>query len=136
MRGIIIGAAPGFDPELLKSHVRPEDYVICADGGYDYALRAGIVPNVFLGDMDSVHSQDISASRVIRLSPQKDDTDSYTAARVGLEAGCRRMGENCRTGYRMRTAEALYDPLAPERLVLLSDRSIGGNGGFRKGLPI
>ena len=89
MRGIIIGAAPGFDPELLKSHVRPEDYVICADGGYDYALRAGIVPNVFLGDMDSVHSQDISASRVIRLSPQKDDTDSYTAARVGLEAGCR-----------------------------------------------
>ena len=58
MRGIIIGAAPGFDPELLNSHVRPEDYVICADGGYDYALRAGIVPNVFLGDMDSVHSQD------------------------------------------------------------------------------
>ena len=30
------------------------DFILCADGGYDYAEAAGIKPDMLIGDLDSI----------------------------------------------------------------------------------
>lgn len=49
--------------------------IICADGGYDNALMCGLVPDVVIGDMDSVKAEDIKAEKII-YPARKDCTDS------------------------------------------------------------
>ncbi len=71
--------------------VAEESLVICADGGYDQALKNGIRPDVVLGDFDSVkarnfHDQDFE---VITYPAEKDATDTMLAAEEALKRGCR-----------------------------------------------
>lgn len=63
------------------------DLVIAADAGYQTCLQAGIVPDLLLGDFDSMEAP-ADFSRVHRLPVEKDDTDTLAALRTGLEAGC------------------------------------------------
>lgn len=66
---------------------REGDMVIAADAGYQTCLQAGIVPDLLLGDFDSMEAP-ADFSRVRRLPVEKDDTDTLAALRTGLEAGC------------------------------------------------
>jgi thiamine pyrophosphokinase len=52
---LILGSAP-MRPEDVRTLANDSDLVICADGGGDAALAAGIVPALILGDMDSLSS--------------------------------------------------------------------------------
>lgn len=71
--------------------VRPceGDLVIAADGGYKYLQQEGIMPDVLLGDFDSL---DIVPEHrnLIRHSPIKDDTDMALAAAYGQAQGLHR----------------------------------------------
>ena len=80
-----------FDP-------KPEDLTIAADGGYDYAVEAGIVPDIVLGDFDSV-KREIN-SDAIRLNPVKDVTDTFAAVETGLGKGYKFFEMYCCTGGR------------------------------------
>jgi thiamine pyrophosphokinase len=64
----------------------PGDLVIAADGGYDHLLRLGIMPDLIIGDMDSV-SSDVSGAEVLRFPKKKDETDMHLAYLVGKEKG-------------------------------------------------
>jgi thiamine pyrophosphokinase len=52
----IIIFANGNLPNLEKARqlIRPDDFILCADGGTRHALELGLVPNVIVGDMDSL----------------------------------------------------------------------------------
>lgn len=63
------------------------DLVIAADAGYRVCLREGIVPDLLLGDFDSMDPPEDFPS-VRRLPVEKDDTDTLAALRMGMEAGC------------------------------------------------
>ena len=63
-----------------------KDYVIAADGGYTYLQRLGISPDLVLGDFDSLAKKPQNKN-VIELPREKDDTDTYYAARKALELG-------------------------------------------------
>lgn len=82
----IFGAAP--TPEVSWIHVAPdeEDAVICADGGYQLARRAGIKPDWLVGDFDS-NRETVDFDQVIRVKPEKDDTDIYLAVSHGRKLG-------------------------------------------------
>jgi len=41
------------DPEKARLLLRPDDTIICADGGTRLALGLGVQPNLIIGDMDS-----------------------------------------------------------------------------------
>lgn len=41
------------------------DLILCADGGYDLARKAGIVPDFLIGDFDSLHASLPSAIKTI-----------------------------------------------------------------------
>jgi len=65
----------------------PGDLVIAADAGYRICQEAGVVPDVVLGDFDSMDVPD-TAARTVRLPVEKDDTDTLAAVKLGLERGC------------------------------------------------
>lgn len=90
-RCLIVGAG-----EIeLSCIVQPtkEDFVIAADGGFDALHEAGIVPHVWIGDMDSSERstcdlEELKQVQMIKLPREKDDTDMLAAIRLGLEQGC------------------------------------------------
>lgn len=66
---------------------QPEDYIIAADAGYRTCQAAGIVPDLVLGDFDSME-EPANFPSVLRLPVEKDDTDTMLAIKQGLDKGC------------------------------------------------
>ncbi len=62
------------------------DYVICADGGYDTAIKSDIIPDLLIGDFDSINAIPQNVSR-ITLPVEKDVTDSVAAFNEGVKQG-------------------------------------------------
>lgn len=75
--------------------------VIAADRGLDYALRAGIVPDIAVGDFDSAESPVPDDIECVRVSPIKDDTDAMLAAETAIERGCGELRFFCALGGRL-----------------------------------
>jgi len=78
----IAGAGDFCDTALPK----PEDYVIAADAGYTALTSRGIVPDVVIGDLDSL-GEIPNHPNVIQSSKEKDDTDMMLAVKFGLLLG-------------------------------------------------
>ena len=84
MRGIIIcGGKVG---EYIKDYIKPDDFVICADSGYDRAKAFGITPEIVIGDMDSTCEKEIPFEK-ITYPVRKDFTDSELAVNYAKEKG-------------------------------------------------
>ena len=74
------------------AHIPSDATVICADSGLDHALALGLMPHVFLGDMDSVSPGALANSRretwtVISYDPLKDQTDTELALQYASSQG-------------------------------------------------
>ena len=63
------------------------DYVIACDLGYGHALKAGIRPDLVIGDFDSYRGTVDPALAVIPLPVAKDDTDTGYALHYALDRG-------------------------------------------------
>ena len=83
MKNCIIFCAAGFTG--LAREVGEEDLVIAADGGLAHTQSLGIVPDVILGDFDSLGFTPEGANV---FPVEKDDTDAMLAVRHGLAQGC------------------------------------------------
>ena len=86
---VIIAGSPDTDVNFIRQTVQSDDFVICADGGYSFAKAAGIVPQLIIGDFDSYADILPSECELIRLIPEKDDTDTLHCVNVALERGFR-----------------------------------------------
>lgn len=75
MRAVIIANGRINDYEKIKAYLRKDDRIICADGGYEHALKLGAEADVLLGDMDSVKSDTVSVKKIV-YPKRKDFTDS------------------------------------------------------------
>ena len=74
------------DFDGLEERPGAEDYVIAADGGYTACRRAGVEPQLLLGDFDSL-AEVPALPHVERVPVEKDDTDMMLAIKRGLERG-------------------------------------------------
>ena len=92
----IVGAGENFG---LDFYVRPEDYVIAADGGLEYLYERGVAPNLIIGDFDSLEKKPDHAN-IITLEGEKDDTDTLAAVREGVARGYDIFCIYCGTGGR------------------------------------
>ncbi len=101
-RALILSAAPCGNLDYLKPYLQngPQPIVLCADGGARYARALGLRPDVVVGDFDS-GAPDVDCGECIRLSPQKDDTDTQHCAALALSRGCRDLTLACATGGRL-----------------------------------
>lgn len=82
----VAGAGEYYDRKL-SFPVTENDYVIAVDGGYDWLEKSGIKADMVIGDFDSLKKVPCH-SNVIRLNPEKDDTDMLAALKEGLKLGC------------------------------------------------
>ena len=81
---IIFGAGETYAPKIKPTD---GDLVIAADGGYMSAVELGIEPNVIVGDFDSSDMPDGIGAHIVKLNPDKDDTDMLAAVKLGLRRG-------------------------------------------------
>jgi thiamine pyrophosphokinase len=92
LKGLLIigGAGPGAD--VLARCLDGADVVIAADSGYDAAVVLGVVPDLVVGDMDSVRDKrgldGIPRERRVIFPEDKDETDTEIGLRLLQEKGC------------------------------------------------
>jgi len=69
------------------------DFILCADGGLDYAHKLGLMPNQLIGDYDSTEKPDPAtepaAKHMIILPHVKDMADTEAALDLVYEKGFR-----------------------------------------------
>ncbi len=104
---IICGApCAALDKNLISG------FVIAADKGLDYALKAGIVPHLCVGDFDSAGCTVPENIDCIRAVPEKDDTDAILAANIAVERGFKQLRFLCalggRLGHTLANIQMLY----------------------------
>lgn len=86
---MIIGAAPVDSGQLFKEFDPRRYYVICADAGYETALKAGVKPDLIVGDFDSAKEPPTKGLKVKVLPTEKDVTDTMFAVMRGFALGFR-----------------------------------------------
>ncbi|MGI5985613.1 MAG: thiamine diphosphokinase [Oscillospiraceae bacterium] len=79
----IVGAGDMSETRLI---IPDGAYVIAADAGLEHLDRAGIVPDLIVGDFDSLGKVP-EGSNIIEHAPEKDDTDMMLAVKEALARG-------------------------------------------------
>lgn len=93
MKGLIICGGIIEDINIVVNEEKKVDVVICADKGAGYAKMANIVPNLIVGDLDSVDNDAIDYYKKERIPidtypTDKDMTDSEIAIEKAIDMGC------------------------------------------------
>ena len=76
MKFTIVAGAPNQDPQFLKNNVDLDSFIIAADSGYMTCKKAGIVPNLIIGDFDSSKKPGNDVN-ILQLPSIKNDTDTF-----------------------------------------------------------
>ena len=71
----------------IENLIRETDFVICADKGWQNAIKHGIKPDIIVGDFDSSPKPENIDASVTVLPIEKDDTDTYFVSRYVVEHG-------------------------------------------------
>lgn len=91
-RAVIIANGELSSPDKIRPLIQPDDKIICADGGGYHAKRMGLVPDVIIGDMDSVSTELLAEfegmGTLIETHPaNKDETDLELAINFASNSG-------------------------------------------------
>lgn len=115
MKALIVTG--GFvDDGFTLDYMKREDYdvMLAVDHGLAFFYRTGLTPDYIVGDFDSIEdhvlkcyteatgsAQKMPGSKIIRLNPIKDDTDTEHALHMALDMGCEYIHIFGGTGTRM-----------------------------------
>lgn len=90
-RCVIIGAADIGRYDIARGYLRPGDFCIFCDGGLKHREPLGVRPDLIVGDFDSWDPGSADAAgdcpEIIRLPREKDDTDTFYAAKEAVRRG-------------------------------------------------
>ena len=92
MRAVIFVNGTILDYTQLARWLRPDDYLIAADGGARHCAALGILPAVLVGDLDSITPEllaeyEQAGVAIERHPPRKDETDLELAVRRAVADG-------------------------------------------------
>ena len=78
--------------EAARGLLQSDDYLIAADGGANHLLKMGILPEVVVGDLDSIDEDTLpeltsAGVEIKRFSKDKDETDLELALHYAVELG-------------------------------------------------
>jgi thiamine pyrophosphokinase len=125
LAAIFLNGSPD-SPDLLRRVAGRADLVVAADGGARYALEAGVVPDLVVGDMDSL-GEDLArevesrGASLERHPVRKDKMDGHLAVLAARERGATRADLLCALGGRLGALFAVtHILLAAERIGLHS----------------
>jgi thiamine pyrophosphokinase len=118
---IFLNGAPD-PPDLLRRIADRADLVVAADGGARYALDAGVVPDLVVGDMDSlgeVREIEEQGTLLERHPVRKDKMDGHLAVLAVRDRGATAVDLLCAAGGRFSALFAVpHILLASERMGL------------------
>jgi thiamine pyrophosphokinase len=83
----VFGAAPLGKPNYVDGYIRPDDLILCADGGLARARALGLTPHALIGDADS-GGRLCPGADVVLLPREKDQTDMNACLDYALAKGC------------------------------------------------
>ena len=151
MRAIIFANGEFAGVQRARELLLPDDLVVAADGGTRHALAIGVVPHVVVGDLDSLSPDEqahvqAAGSRVISVSPHKDETDLELALQHAVREGASEIIVLAALGGRLDQTIANVLLLALPELRGLDVRIVegaqtaflvqaGGNGAVVEGRP-
>lgn len=85
-RCVILGGAPIGDYENIKKYIKKDDFIVVCDCGLRHLSPLGIEPSLVVGDFDSHRNPNLGCE-TITLPREKDDTDTFFAAKEALKRG-------------------------------------------------
>lgn len=80
------------DLSQVKNYLKPDDFIICTDGGARHALEFNLKPNALIGDFDSL-SSDLQKKfqnkniEWLKFNIEKDESDSELTFNYIIEKG-------------------------------------------------
>lgn len=91
-RAIIIANGPLKEAQSARRVIQEGDLLIAADGGARHCLNLGLIPDILIGDFDSLNQDELATLQstgvqVIRHPAKKDYTDLELAVRHAVSLG-------------------------------------------------
>ena len=132
---IFLNGAPD-PPDLLRRVADRADLVVAADGGARYALDAGVIPDLVVGDMDSLgeaRTRELEERGALleRHPARKDKMDGHLAVMAARELGADAADLLCAGGGRTSALFAVpHILLASGRMGLQATMIAGWGGAF------
>ena len=132
---IFLNGAPD-PPELLRRAAARADLLVAADGGAAYALDAGVVPDLVVGDMDSLGEERVRELEergvVLERHPvRKDKMDGHLAVLAAWDRGAAAVDLLCAAGGRFSALFAVpHILLASEQMGLRATMLAGWGHAF------
>lgn len=91
VKAVLCTGGEGPSPALFAARCGAGDLTIAADSGLDLAVRLGLMPDLIVGDFDSVSDPGLPSrypsAEVISFPRDKDETDTEIAIRIARERG-------------------------------------------------
>ncbi|MFR1828588.1 thiamine diphosphokinase [Clostridium butyricum] len=92
MKAIIVTGGNKPSKKLLNSYIKSGDLIIGADKGSEYLYDYEIMPNIILGDFDSISEEKLKKIEekqveIIKFPPEKDYTDTEIAIMEAIKRG-------------------------------------------------
>ena len=86
--------ANGEAPNLTALELQTQDFLVAVDGGLHHLQALGLSPQLLIGDMDSLSTQEVEACQqagieILRYPPAKNKTDLELALDEVLQRGYR-----------------------------------------------
>lgn len=91
MKGCVVRNGEIRDSAWAKARIATCDLVIAANGGADHLCAMDLVPNLIVGDMDSLREESwLSNENVewVKFPKDKDKSDAELAVEIVFERGC------------------------------------------------
>ena len=79
-RCVIIGGADINNYDVIRTYLRPDDFIIFCDSGLKHQAGLKVNADLIIGDFDSHENPDLPVETVV-LPCEKDDTDTMAAVR-------------------------------------------------------
>lgn len=106
MKVAIISGGKAPSEKLLNNYIKTVDFIIAADKGIECLEEYNIIPDLLLGDFDSVQKEVFDkvkkkVKEVMEFPPEKDYTDTEIAIIEAIKRGGRKIYLFGATGTRM-----------------------------------
>lgn len=94
MKAVIFAGGKIENYDKIKKYLEGSSLIICADSGIEHAFNMGIIPDLLVGDMDSISPAALEKAKKLGIEMQnvpseKDFTDTQLALDTALARGAR-----------------------------------------------